>query len=179
MQRLSPHPDFPFPSVTYVESEVIRSQNGVIYLRYVLAGTRAGVRLPPMALSARADDLWRHTCFEAFVQAEGEQGYLELNLSPSTEWAAYAFEGYRQGMRPADLPPPTIETARSAERLELRAAIDLKGLIPLEKAWRVGLTAVVETQQGLSCWALAHPPGKPDFHRADCFALELPATERS
>jgi hypothetical protein len=22
---------------------------------------------------------------------------------------------------------------------------------------------------------LAHPPGKPDFHHSDCFALELPA----
>jgi hypothetical protein len=25
---------------------------------------------------------------------------------------------------------------------------------------------------------LAHPPGKPDFHHSDCFALELPATVR-
>ena len=26
---------------------------------------------------------------------------------------------------------------------------------------------------GISYWALAHPPGKPDFHHADGFALEL------
>ena len=30
----------------------------------------------------------------------------------------------------------------------------------------------------MSYWALAHPPGKPDFHHPDCFALELPAARR-
>ena len=42
-------------------------------------------------------------------------------------------------------------------------------------SWRLGLSAVIEdTSGGKSYWALAHPPGKPDFHHADCFALELP-----
>jgi hypothetical protein len=36
------------------------------------------------------------------------------------------------------------------------------------------VSAVVETLDGaLSYWALRHPPGKPDFHHADSFALEL------
>jgi hypothetical protein len=42
-------------------------------------------------------------------------------------------------------------------------------------AGRVGLAAVVEETSGhRSYWALAHPPGKPDFHHADCFTLEVP-----
>jgi hypothetical protein len=33
---------------------------------------------------------------------------------------------------------------------------------------------VIEDQSGgVSYWALAHPPGKPDFHHADGFALEF------
>jgi hypothetical protein len=42
-------------------------------------------------------------------------------------------------------------------------------------ARRFGLAAVIEETSGRrSFWALAHPPGKPDFHHADCFTLEVP-----
>jgi hypothetical protein len=38
----------------------------------------------------------------------------------------------------------------------------------------LGFTAVIEDRDGrLSYWALRHPPGKPDFHHADSFALKL------
>jgi hypothetical protein len=47
--------------------------------------------------------------------------------------------------------------------------------MPHDAPWRLGLSAVIEDTRGsLSYWALAHPPGKPDFHHADGFALELP-----
>ena len=40
---------------------------------------------------------------------------------------------------------------------------------------RVAISAVIEEADGTkSYWALAHPPGKPDFHHADGFALQLP-----
>jgi hypothetical protein len=48
--------------------------------------------------------------------------------------------------------------------------------LPAGASWRIGLSAVIEEADGtISYWALAHPPGEPDFHHADCFALELPA----
>ena len=73
-------------------------------------------------------------------------------------------------MRDLSLPPPRIE-----RRIEgLAATIDLSGLP--KGVWRVGFSAVIEERDGtMSYWALAHPPGKPDFHHRDCFALELPA----
>jgi hypothetical protein len=40
--------------------------------------------------------------------------------------------------------------------------------------WELGLSVVLEEKNGAkSYWALAHPPGKPDFHHEDCFAHEL------
>jgi hypothetical protein len=39
---------------------------------------------------------------------------------------------------------------------------------------RLGLSAVIEDIDGrLSYWALKHPPGKPDFHHPDSFALDV------
>ncbi len=38
----------------------------------------------------------------------------------------------------------------------------------------VSLAAVIEEDQGpISYWALAHPPGDPNFHHPDCFVARL------
>jgi hypothetical protein len=59
----------------------------------------------------------------------------------------------------------------TAESYTLQAALEFVGL---SSPLHLGLSAVLEATNGdKSYWALAHPPGKPDFHHADCFALEL------
>jgi len=179
MTCLTLHPDSHSPAVTGIEVEASRPSPDLLMLRFVLQGFMGAVNLPPPAASVRADELWRHTCFEAFVRAEGDAGYFEFNLSPSTRWAAYAFENYRAGMKPADVPPPRIEVSRGIGRFELLARLDLNGFGLDDLDWRVGLSAVLEdADNSISYWALAHPPGRPDFHNADCFALELPETAR-
>jgi hypothetical protein len=46
--------------------------------------------------------------------------------------------------------------------------------LPPKALWRLGLSALIEDTGGhKSYWALAHPPGKPDFHHADSFAHEF------
>ncbi len=96
-----------------------------------------------------------------------------FNFAPSTQWAAYRFDGYREGMTAiAEIAAPRLEAERTPQTYALRAALTL----PDEGALRLGLSAVIEETNGhRSYWALAHPPGKPDFHHSDCFALELPA----
>ena len=43
-------------------------------------------------------------------------------------------------------------------------------------ACQLGVSAVIEETNGRkSYWALAHPPGKADFHHDDGFVLQLPA----
>lgn len=159
-------------------AEVQRPESGLLTLRYVLTGALGNIILPPRAPSVRADDLWRHTCFEAFAQASPGPGYVELNLAPSTQWAAYRFDGYRAGMAPASVPAPTVEV-EAGDSFVLTATLDLGFALPRDAPWRLGLTAVIEETGGrMSYWALAHPPGKPDFHHADCFALQLPPPDR-
>jgi len=170
MPELIRHPDFPAPDLT-VEAEAVRQGRG-LRLRYVLRGALGRVLVPAPREPERADELWRHTCLEAFVGLP-DGGYYEFNFAPSLSWASYHFDGYRQGMCNATVEPWEIQVERPGGALELSAIVD----VPDDGPWRVGLTTVVEDIEGArSWWALQHPPGKPDFHNADCFALELPGS---
>lgn len=139
-----------------------------------MSGRIADLNLPPIETGGRADGLWRHSCFEAFVAVPLRAGYLEFNFAPSTRWAVYAFDGYRSGMRVAvEVAAPQIAVQVAPDRYVLQATVDLP--VPSRDSWRLGLSAVIEDAGGaISYFALAHPPGKPDFHHPDCFACELP-----
>lgn len=169
---LQPHPDFPCAAVKRLEAEVARTADG-LSLRYRLEGALDALAIPAPGDPARADELWRHTCFEAFVAGAGE-GYCEFNLAPSREWAAYRFDRYREGMAPLEVPAPAVEVRRRGGVFELAAELAFQ---PPQPA-RLNLTAVIEAADGqVSYWALAHPAGRPDFHAPDCLRLQLPATE--
>jgi hypothetical protein len=57
--------------------------------------------------------------------------------------------------------------------LELSARVDLARL-GVSGPLALGLSVVVEeVDGGMSYWALAHPPGRPDFHHRAGFALEV------
>ena len=170
------HPDSLCTAATRVEVDVARPRPGSLLLSYVVTGKIGELRLPPVAAAARTDELWRHTCFEAFVRTSGAP-YYEFNFAPSTQWAAYRFSGYRSGMRVAtEIGAPRIELRSAPECYTLQASLELDRLsdLPRDAAWRLGLAAVIEETSGRkSYWALAHPPGKPDFHHPDCFAHEF------
>ena len=175
------HPGFPCEAVASIEVAAERSASGVLTLRYRLEGVTGGLLVPPPAAPERTDELWKTTCFEAFVRSADGEGYYELNVAPSSAWAAYRFDGYRAGMRPArDVVRPGIALRRTGERLELEAGVDLGAAdLPAEAPWRLGLSAVIQEVGGrTSYWALAHPAGRPDFHHAIGFARQLPVTER-
>jgi hypothetical protein len=164
---LACHPDTPCTALRGIVALARRGGDGRLDLTFTLDGDIAALRVPPPAPARRVPDLWQHTCLEAFVAVEGSPSYLELNLAPSGEWAAWHFDDYRAGMRDADIPAPRIEARAAGGSLVLRARVDLAALPSLAAAgeWRLGLTAVIEPRVGAtSYWALAHPAGKPDFH---------------
>lgn len=111
------------------------------------------------------------------MASTGSPGYHEFNLGPSGEWAAYAFARYRIGRVVADEHlNPGVTVRSTAGRFELDVRVHLGHLSPMHRSANLSLalSAVVEDDSGeLSYWALRHPPGKPDFHHPDAFALEF------
>jgi hypothetical protein len=146
---------------------------GRVQLRWEVSGDLGWLVVPAAGPHERADGLWRHTCFEAFIApAALAPAYLEVNLAPSLAWATYLFSDYRAGQRAAsEATLANLRVEQDAQRLSLEAELHWD----CGPGARVGLSAVLEELGGtLSYWALAHAPGRPDFHRRECFVLQLP-----
>jgi hypothetical protein len=128
--------------------------------------------IPEATEPTRVDELWRTTCFEAFLRPLGDENYREWNFAPSGQWATYEFSGYRENMvaAKADL-APYIRMEDNFTWWALGATI----AVPADTNWEIGLSAVLEEKDGTkSYWALAHPGEKPDFHDPGCFVARLP-----
>lgn len=177
--RLIPHPDYPPASIEAVEVEIYMTDPDDALFRFLVKGS--DLALPEWTSAERVDGLWERTCFELFLQPVSSRAYFEFNFSPSTQWAAYVFDSHREGRRDMSLSVEPFINRESVFEPEvgdahyvLEADVDFSDIPP--EALRMGLCAVIEEKSGRkSYWALAHPPGAPDFHHEDCFALELPA----
>lgn len=158
-----------------MSAQVSQTQSGRLELGYRLRGDLGTLKVPAAATPARRDGLWQHLCFECFVARGEARSYLELNLSPSTEWAAYRFRGYREGMEavPDAEVSVRIEAHRAPDELALDAAVALPppyaATEPARSMLRLSLCAVIEAADGtLGYWSLVHPdPARPDFHRPE------------
>jgi hypothetical protein len=161
---------------------VRRSASAELQLTFRLHGDISRIRVSPPGVPRFTRELWRHTCFEAFIAVEGQPTYHEFNFSPSGEWAVYAFSSYRNGSPIADeILQPQIATRSTDNQLELDACVRLYSISAIHPhaALRIGLSAVIEASEAFSYWALCHPADKPDFHNADGFTLlsEPPTSE--
>ncbi len=175
------HPLSPPQAIDSIHVDVARLDAAKLALRYRVRGDIASISIPALMTPERADDLWQTTCFEAFLKRPGVERYVELNFSPSTRWAGYVFDSYRKNRRDfTHSALPRIDMMAGRESFELGVTLDLTGN---NKRWRtsdliLSLSAVIETRdRRKSYWALAHPPGEPDFHHGDCFAGILRAPE--
>jgi hypothetical protein len=128
--------------------------------------------IPAPSEQERVDGLWQTTCFEAFFGEADGQAYREWNFAPSTDWAAYDFMAYREGMQRAEVPkPPYIRMEDNLTWWSFGATIS----VDADESWKLGLSAVLEEKDGTkSYWALAHCGDAPDFHDPDCFVARLP-----
>lgn len=141
----------------------------LLQLEFELGGL-AGVRLPPAGeRSGRRDGLWQHTCLEAFIGAAAQKAYWELNLAPSGDWNVYRLSDYRQELVEEPcytaLPFAVIRSGAAGPGLILRLACPLPGELAAAGPLQVGVTAVIEADDGsLSYWALHHPGPDADFH---------------
>jgi hypothetical protein len=166
---LERHPETPCSALRGIKAAARRNAAGSLDLTYRLEGDLHRLRIPPPRAPRAGERLWQHTCCELFIADAAGPGYQEFNFSPSGEWAAFRFTGYREGAS-FEAPDPKIGIARTNGTLDLTARIQPHQHGKL----RIGLSAVIEEVDGvLSYWALRHAPGKPDFHHRDAFALEL------
>jgi len=174
--NLKLHPGSRCDALKRIDVHILRRRVDQLELRFCASGVIGDLRLLPPEQPRRADELWRHTCFEMLLRPSRSELYYEFNFSPSRKWAAYSFNGYRSGMQIFDaMRTPGIEVHGTENSCSLTAVLE-PNCLNAAPGWRFGLSAVIEEMNGrMSYWALAHPPGKPDFHHDDCFALELPA----
>jgi hypothetical protein len=178
---LLPHPATPDAALTSITVEVDSPTADQLVLYYRVTGDIDRIALPPQAASKAQDLLWKHTCFEAFISLPDSEAYFEFNFSPSSQWAAYRFADYREGVQSVTLtPPPRVICRRREGELDIDVDLPLEGIPEIADAIRNGrelrlaASAVIEDEQGrITYWALAHAPGKPDFHHRDGFVLVL------
>jgi hypothetical protein len=173
--NLKPHPaappaDPPFDLWATVDYAGAFGATGTLNIWFGI-GTPASRFVIPEGSGDRRDELWKTTCFEAFLNPEGETAYEEWNFAPSGDWAAYQFDAPRQGMREAEVgSPPYIRMEDNLTWWALGATI----AIPTDAHWRLGLSAVIEEKDGTkSYWALTHCGDRPDFHDPGCFTARL------
>jgi hypothetical protein len=161
------HPATPCTAVHSLQVTLERGVDGSLHLQYILRGDLAHIRIPALQAPAATDGLWQHTCFEAFIGVQGNSLYHEFNFSPSRQWAAYAFSGYRERL---------AWTGHVSSLPDCQAIIPTAAFPPnpQEKPLQLALTAVIETITGeKSYWSLYHPTEHPDFHHRDGFTHEI------
>lgn len=164
MKALMLHRSCDLGPIKAVTANVIANEVG-FEAEFHLDGAVDRIQLPDGSASARTDGLWKATCLEVFWQPLGEGSYTEFNLSPCGRWAAYHFNQWREGMREAQIEAISIATSQTPMGLTLKASVAASLPTPAQ----VGLSAVIEHADGtLQYWALAFPPGKPDFHSEAC-----------
>lgn len=178
--RLICHSGTPCPAINDFHVGIERDIEGNLHLRYQLCGDLTRIRIPEPQSPAAVDGLWEHTCFEAFITVEGEPGYREFNFAPSGQYATYGFNSYRLRSEWISGHAPRISLSKSNGCYQLQTMIAAEDL-PVNRAgksFRLGLSAVIELQDGsLSYWALHHPSEHPDFHHRDGWSLSLNSSE--
>lgn len=152
-------------------------KGSVVCLQFQISAARPVLVMPTSGDGERRDGLWQHTCCELFLGAATLPAYIELNVSPSGDWALYHFSDYRSRATELLASPPTIHAQWKGQDLWVDASIDAQswGIPWLTDRVRVGLSAVLEFIGGERAYhALAHPRDVPDFHdvRGWCATLD-------
>ena len=168
MQALMLHQSCDLGPIKAVTANIKATSDGC-EAEFRLEGGVDRVILPKAAPSVRTDDLWKTTCFEIFWQPIGGTYYREFNLSPSGRWAAYDFDGFREGMRDAPVDAIALSTAHGSSNGNGALALKANIAANLAAPAQVALNAIVEHADGsLQFWALAFSPGKAEFHSEAC-----------
>ncbi|PAX60548.1 DOMON-like domain-containing protein [Brunnivagina elsteri] len=172
---LKPFPATETQSDIKITGKIARNEN-LLLISYALTGNISEVEiLTPSDNPTRKNELWEHTCFEFFIGIKNSPRYWEFNLSPTSDWNIYRFDGYRQGMQEetafSTLP---FSISQSSDCLAIALDFDLSKIIPNEEIVDVAIASVIQSKNSqISYWALTHCAGEADFHQRGSFVLDF------
>lgn len=134
---------------------------------------------------SRRNELWKHTCFEAFLKLPQTTHYFEINQNQSKDWNVYEFSEYRTGMQESKhLMLMQLSTQKSEPQHKTK--------IISEYQWsqnflsqnnfetlQVGLCAVIESvHQTIDYYGITHSnKDQPDFHHFNSYKYTLSKSE--
>jgi len=158
----------------------LRRLNFNISIEYLVSGELDKCSIPAVnSYPSRVDELWCHTCFEAFMCFENAEGYYELNISPTEDWNFYSFAGYHKD-RSTEYRVDAIHQESQLYQNSFRKVVefDIRKIFPDitdEQSLFLNVTAVIEDRnQNLSYWAHTHcNASRPDFHLREGFSIRL------
>ena len=154
----------------------VNRKEGMLSIEYQLFGDLNAISISaPVSTPSRQLQLWEATCFEFFIGIPGDRNYWEFNLSPSGDWAVFALDDYRQGLRDelafSSLP---FKVDRYPNYITLSLELDLSEIILAEQDLEMSVATVIKSSQHqLSYWAMAHSGEAADFHLRDSFKIEM------
>lgn len=172
---LQPFPDPATPAPGLSLTGTVARAGDRLSIHYSLAGPdQSRVLLAAAEPPVRKHHLWETTCFEFFLGPSQTDRYWEFNLSPAGHWNVYRFEQYRQGMQEETafeaLP---FEVSIAPDRMSLAITLNLAPLVSATTPLDVAITAVIESDNSISYWALAHVAPEADFHQRNSFMVHL------
>jgi len=173
--RLSPYLVNNIPRIE-IAGEITRANNQ-LSIRYEIHGETDQIVFPAKSESPlRKDDLWKATCFEFFIAIPNQPDYWEFNMSPSGNWNIYHMDAYRRiGFREEPIITQLLfEFKKSTGGYALDLLVDLDSIIQSRQVLQVGITAIIQTNDGNETyWALTHPGSQADFHLRESFIISL------
>lgn len=164
------HPATPNVAVRSLSISTGAIENGYLPVKFRLEGNLEQLEIPVPDAATRANDLWKNTCFEAFIGSINSSRYDEFNISPSKAWAAYQFDNYRDGMRDMPVSDLPVTIHRTDNQLEIDVRLPVSEQID---NLRIGFSSVIREKDGrCTYWAIHHPSQRPDFHHSDSLILK-------
>jgi hypothetical protein len=117
----------------------------------------------------RMDELWKHTCFEAFWAKPSSPDYWEFNVAANGMWNIYHFNSYRSPNPPQEsFDFELIKFEFSPTKLSALLSCNIV-ITSLEAA----LTSIIKTNLNQTLYfATCHSGSKPDFHIRESFQLK-------
>lgn len=169
---LNSHPTTPTPWIHNITVNCCFNTDHIT-LRYQIIGDVKLLQIPKICqLRNRADNLWQHTCCEAFIAQANTSQYREWNFSPSGQWQLYEFAKYLELRIEPETLAPQIHCDATTEQFNLTAQIPNHLPHLHTQKLRLGLTVVLQDLTGkIYYWALKHSSALPDFHKMDTWML--------